>query len=1135
MGVPAADLSARSTERTERTAAARRTTRRGPARWSMAVFALLAVVAVLSFMVTRSMVATQEHQALVQRSKDVQATVVTAIGQARASMRVLGDALQSDPSGATFDTAAGSLVASGGYAALARISTTTSPPTVISARGTGLRVGQPVDPEIAQALVGLNAVQSLNATTLMTRGDSRRLGLASGPPVAPAGEVLYVEAEVRPFDKDPSGGLVGEDGDLDLALYGAPDAAPDALLGATTDRLPLVGHTYEQVVPVGPSRWLLVTKARNPLAGPLARAVPWLLLLGGLAGALLVGLVVEMALRRRDRALALADERDQENLSILDAAQEAFVSMDAKGVIVRWSHQAEVLFGWSADEAIGQQARDLAVPLDLRGRHDAGLRRYRDRGDGPLAENRIEVQAVDRAGRRFPVEISLWVSRHDGQPPLVNGLIHDITERRRVTDQLAEAHSRALDASRLKSEFLANMSHEIRTPMNGVIGMAGLLLDTELEEEQREFADIIRSSAESLLGVINDILDFSKIEAGKLELEVVDFDTRPSIDEAADLLAARAHTKGLELVVAVDTDVPGALRGDPGRIRQVLLNLLANAVKFTDRGEIVVRCSVASRHGDDVLIRFEVQDTGIGIEPQFQHHLFESFTQADGSTTRRFGGSGLGLAIARQLAELMGGEIGVDSVPGQGSTFWFTVSVQVGTESATGPVHDLVPPDARVLVVDDNATNRTILTRTLTAWGLRPTEAVSGAQALRLLRVASAAGDPFLMALLDFHMPAQNGLDLARSITEDDSIHHPVVLLLTSAGDAIPRDVLGAVGISWSLTKPVRHRLLLDRIGEAFARGPRRVTPFPRAARPTSAATAPLTSLPMAPTVPFPVRDVGRGARVLVVEDNQVNQRLATKMLERLGCSVDVAADGVEAVDAVFRQPYAAVFMDCQMPELDGYEATEEIRRREAATGRARTPIIAMTAAAMAGDDQRALDSGMDDYLAKPVRLADLGDTLARWLARGGNPPSTPTAATSTTSMTSATSPTVDLTVLDLTVLGELRALGGDSEFSLDALFGEFAADAERRLVDLQTSVDEHDVRAALEAAHALKGSAAALGARGLADACRTAEEAAQRGDMATVTDALPQIQRSTRQATVALRAVFADDSLGGLGTTTHP
>jgi signal transduction histidine kinase/DNA-binding response OmpR family regulator len=675
---------------------------------------------------------------------------------------------------------------------------------------------------------------------------------------------------------------------------------------------------------------------------------------------------------------------------------------------------------------------------------------------------------------------------------------------------------KAEEANRAKSQFLANMSHEIRTPMNGVLGMTELLLHTTLTGRQRTFAETVRRSGENLLAILNDILDFSKIEAGRLELECVPLNVRQIVEETIELFAESVDRKGIELAYLVDGQIPSALLGDPMRLRQILTNLLGNAIKFTEHGEVVLEvmqhtahnvCATATENPDgmSIALLFKVRDTGMGIAPEMQTHIFNSFAQVDGSTTRKYGGTGLGLTIVKQLTEMMGGSVGVESVPGQGSTFWFTVVLQKNPVSVQPPP---VPYQGlrgrRVLIVDANATSRTILHHWVNSWGMYDQSAEDGPQALEQLRAAVARQEPYDVAILDMLMPGMDGLELARAIQADATIAAVRLVMLTSMGLYAEIHNTRQAGIVGCLSKPIRQSQLYNCL--------------------TAALEAPVQgTLPIEPQCPDPAEAITalRG-HVLLAEDHLVNQAVALNMLESLGCRVDTVANGREAVEALARTTYDAIFMDCQMPEMDGFAATGAIRTHEAAAARRHTPIIALTAHALESDREQCLAVGMDDYLSKPFTQDKLQAILRRWLPQGAGslapePPASPCAPADSAASVAVMSPSAPL---DVGTLDRLRALQRQGKPGvLEQVVQLYLGSAPKLLGTLREAISRGDPTAMKRAAHGFKSSCGNVGALTLAALCKEVEAMGGANNTAGAAKVLPAIEAEYEAVLEALQA----------------
>jgi PAS domain S-box-containing protein len=738
------------------------------------------------------------------------------------------------------------------------------------------------------------------------------------------------------------------------------------------------------------------------------------------------------SLAERDRELRVTNDRLE---GILEHATVAINVKDLDGRYVMVNRRWLEVTGRTTEESLGRTdlelfGAELMIPARA---SDAEVLRI---GTVHEFEREVELNGVLRSYRivKFPLIDA------SGKAYALAAMSTDVTA---YQDAMADA----VEASRSKSEFLANMSHELRTPLNGVIGMSELLLGTDLSPEQRGYARTAVSSGEALLDVISDILDLSKIEAGRLELDHHEFDLREAIEDACDMMSPQAHGKGLELLAWIDNDVPGSVCGDRGRLRQVLTNLLSNAVKFTSQGEVSVRVRAEPRGPNAVDVHFEVTDTGIGIAPESLDDVFAAFTQADSSTTRRYGGTGLGLAISRQLVTMMGGELSAASKPGAGSVFHFTAHLELAAAAGRGSRRpNPLRPGLRALVVDDNATNRHIVEVYLRAIDVQVQQAASADEALACLHAACRHGDPFELVITDFNMPGRNGIELAHAIRQAPDLRAARVLMLTSSGDL--RGAARTAGIDNTLTKPVRRERLLAAVAETMDAGARpgdnRAGEFRLpASQPAGAAAV---------AAPLVVE-----TRVLIADDNPVNQLVIQGMLAKRDVTADVADNGREALERLSDRSYDAIFMDCQMPELDGYATTAAIRANEA--GDQHVAIVAMTAHAMAGDRERCLEAGMDDYLAKPLRAEELDQVLGRWLGIGAPPAAT-------------------LALVDGARLRSLRIDYADITGDLAALFTDTTPALLDAIEDAHAGGDREALR---RAAHKLRGSCQNIGATSMA------------------------------------------------------
>jgi two-component system, sensor histidine kinase and response regulator len=797
------------------------------------------------------------------------------------------------------------------------------------------------------------------------------------------------------------------------------------------------------------------------------------------------------ALKRKEEQLLEAEEKYR---SIFENAVEGIFQSTGEGAYINANPALAQIFGYDSPDdvmcSVTNVGRQLYVDPQRRAAFVATMNEK-----GFVNDFQSEIRRKD-GSRIWISERARAVRDKDGKLLYYEGTVQDVTARREADAAITEARDAALESARLKTEFLANMSHEIRTPMNGVIGMTGLLLDTDLQPKQREFAETITSSAESLVAIINDILDFSKIEAGMLTFEEIDFQLHTAVEAGVELLAERAAAKELELASLIRGDVPAALRGDPGRLRQVITNLVGNAVKFTDRGEVYVEARKVDEDADSVRVRFSVRDTGVGISKEAQGKLFQAFVQADGSTTRKFGGTGLGLAICKQLVRQMDGEIGVESELGKGATFWFTARFLKQPEARPIAIPQIeLLRRSRILVVDDQPTSRSVIHHLLEAAGIREELAVSGAEALVAVRSAAAKNQPFDAVLIDMQMPEMDGMALARAIKADRRVAHTPLVMMTCRDRRDDPEAMRDVGIDAYVTKPLKRAALFDCLRSALSDDDAGVS-----------MDATLVALKRAPAAAAPM--AGLALRILVAEDNEVNQKVALHQLKKLGFAAEAVANGNAALAALRQRDYDLVFMDCQMPELDGYEATARLRQIEG--GKRHTWVVAMTANTLEGDREKCIASGMDDYVAKPVKTNDMLAALNRYVQRTDAAPAVAAAAL-------ADAPAALTPAVDPAALASFREMDDGEGRVLDQLISAFLDNTPKVLAEAHRALEQKAALQVARCAHSLKGSCGNFGASAMWEACQRLEKLAGTGTVSGAPELLSQIESEFARVRAAL------------------
>jgi len=785
-------------------------------------------------------------------------------------------------------------------------------------------------------------------------------------------------------------------------------------------------------------------------------------------------------------SLGKSESKNKLLATIVEQSSEAIWTKDLAGTITSWNSGAAAMFGYPPAEAMG---RPLSVGESTPEEEQARRQRL-------MAGEKFsyETRAVTQSGTAIDIQVAVAPLLDDANKCIGSiAVARDVTQRKRGEEALLLAREAAEAASHAKSSFLARMSHEIRTPMNGVLGMTELLLETGLTNIQRKYAETVQRSGQNLLGIINDLLDFSKIEAGKLELENVDMDLRLTLEDVVDLLAERAHVKGLELACNIPAHLVTHVRGDPLRLGQILTNLVGNAIKFTEQGAVVIGLASVEETATNVTMRFEVSDTGAGISPEAQTRIFDEFSQADGSTTRKHGGSGLGLAISKQLVEMMGGNIHVESALGAGSTFWFTSSFEK-REPQTQEDPRRVPmgmlTGARALIVESTAINRGILHAQMSNWGMTNRVAATPAQAIDLLAQAAARGAPYDIAIIDLGLPGMDALEFARTIRARADFAK-VRLVMLSRRQVDMRNARDA-GIDACLAKPVRQSVLYECLVNVMAGQPQEAVAAP-------AVNEPLNALP-----------AGMRGNILLVEDNLINQQVALGILQSQGYSVTVANNGREALDAHAQDAFDIILMDCHMPEMDGFEATREIRGRELSSIGKRVPIIAVTANAMAQDREECLSAGMDDHLSKPFSMLTMQDMLNRWMPQAAS-------TQSEAAEPAARAPAKAAEVLDRQVLDQLNKVPE----LLARVINLYLVESPKLMQKLKQAARASDAPEMARSAHSLKSSSANVGARMLSRYCEDIEASARRADTEEACKILAKIEREHSCVQSTLTAEF--------------